>query len=192
MELVFVERHKQTFNDDFCSRSMPFLRSMKLQEEGSLHQQMIDKKKLQQTEERALIGTIAATIDGKQGKRSVLYIIGDYLYHKAGGRKTNDGSTMLDLKCSTYASLCKGRAILDPDTLKVLKLSQSHSCKRDPDLKFIIQMENEMKILAETSSASLKSIFDEVCLKNPTVAPKLEWTKMYTTMKTRRSRAKQL
>ena len=161
----------------------------KPQDQGSIQQEMMDKKKQELTEESSLVGSIAATMNGKQGGRSVLYIIGDYLYHKSGTRKISDGSTVLYLKCSSYTRLCKGRANLDPNTLRVLKLPLLQSCTRDPHLKLIIQMENEMKILAETTSGNLKDIFKEICLKNPAVASKLDWPKMYAAMNNRRYKA---
>ena len=72
----------------------------------------MEKKRQEETENSTLIGTIAETITGKSGRSSILYIIGDYLYSGGGMRNKTDGSTVLDLKCSTYAKLCKGRACL--------------------------------------------------------------------------------
>ena len=131
-------------------------------------------------------------MEGRRGKGSILYSIGDYLYIKKDQRRNNDGSTVLSVQCNTYANLCKGRAILDPKTLRVLKLSVSHSCTRDPDLKCIVQMENEMKTLAETTKDSVKGIFEKVCLKDPAVASKIEWTKIEAAMRSRRAKSKQL
>ena len=152
----------------------------------------MEKKRQEETENSTLIGTIAETITGKSGRSSILYIIGDYLYSGGGMRSKTDGSTVLDLKCSTYAKLCKGRAILDKKTLRVLKLSQSHCCTRDPDLKLIVQMQSEMKNLADTTRDKLKDIFNDVCLKNPAVASRIDWPKMYGAMKNRRVRAKKM
>ena len=85
-------------------------------------------------------------------------------------------SRNLTVTCRNYKggpAQCKARAQLNPETLQVVKIFGDHNCVTDPDLKYQIRMESEMKALAETSGDSLKDIFDRVCRKNPSVAQRL-------------------
>ena len=145
----------------------------------------------EETDNNSLIGSVATTMEGRLStpfKRTTLYIIGDYLYGTSGLQINDDGSKVLMLRCSTSSkALCKGRAHLDPDTLKVLKFPWIHSCTKDPDLKFQIQMENDMKNLADTTEDNLKDIFNSVCLKNPVVGERIEYKRMHSTMRNRRA-----
>ena len=85
---------------------------------------------------------------------------------------------------------CKARAILDPEKLQVIKFFGEHECVADPDLKYQIRMETEMKALAETSADSLRDIFDRVCRKSPSVAQRLSFERMKSGMKQRRMKAR--
>ena len=64
------------------------------------------------------------------------------------------------MTCSTSYKQSKGRAHIEPDTLKVIKFPFTHNFTRDPDWKFELklQMESEMKILAETTTDSPRSV----------------------------------
>ena len=155
------------------------------QEQHSREQRINDEK-----ENNSLIGSVAKTMEGRLStplKRTTLYIIGDYLYIKAGMQINDDESKVLMLRCSTFKGLCKARAHVHPETLQVLKFPWIHSCTRDPDLKFQIQMENEMKNLADTTKDNLKDIYNKVCLKNPLIGKRIDYKRMYSTMRNRRA-----
>ena len=135
----------------------------------------------------SLIGSVAATMKGGRGRRSTLYVIGDYLYY-SGHMHGN----FLRVRCRYFKSRpipCRGSVQLEPETLQVLKVSGEHSCVKDPDLKYKIQMETEMKELAETTDLAFKDIFNEVCLKNPEVAQRISFSRISTSMRLRRNAA---
>ena len=151
-------------------------------------QQKMDRQKQEQKENNSLIGSVAKTMESRNStphRRSRLYIIGDYLY-KQGGKCINDDGHVLHLECNGFSGQCKGRVHIDGDTLKVVKFRQMHSCTKDPDMKLQIQLENEMKNLAETTKDSLKDIYNKVCLKNPVIGKRIEYKKIYTTLRNRR------
>ena len=155
----------------------------------SILQLQMERKKQEQEENSSLIGSVAKTMESRKSvpqKRSLVYIIGSYIYRNGGLHCNNDGSKVLNLTCSSYSKLCKGRVQIDAETLKVLKFRWVHSCTRDPDLKYQIQMENEMKNLAETTRHNLRNIFKKVCLKNPVIGKRIEYQNIYNTMKRRR------
>ena len=123
-------------------------------------------------------GSIATTMQGTMGRRSTLFIIGDYLFCN-GVLQCNKVKT----RCRN--SNCRRRAYLEPETLEVIKFTGEHICVKDPDLKFQIQMESEMKNLAEASvgsKASFREIYDTVCKKNPAVASRITFSRMYKAM----------
>lgn len=126
-------------------------------------------------------GSVATTMQGTMGRRSTLFIIGDYLFCN-GVLQCNKVKT----RCRN--SNCRRRAYLEPETLEVIKFTGEHICIRDPDLKFQIQMESEMKNLAEASvgsKASFREIYDTVCKKNPAVASRITFSRMYKAMDNR-------
>ena len=134
----------------------------------------------------SLVGSVATTTEGKKG--STLYIIGDYLYFNGILRSRNQ----LAVKCRNQKLGCRGRAILVQETLQVLKFKGEHTCIGDPHLRFQIQMESEMKELAETSEGSLRGIFNKVCRSNPAVAPRISFSRMYKSMNQRRNQRKRV
>ena len=126
-------------------------------------------------------GSVATTMQGTMGRRSTLFIIGDYLFCN-GVLQCNKVKT----RCRN--SNCRRRAYLEPETLEVIKFTGEHICIRDPDLKFQIQMESEMKNLAEASvgsKASYRKIYDTVCKKNPAVASRITFSRIYKAMDNR-------
>ena len=158
-------------------------------QEPNLIQLRMDRKRQEQMENKSLIGSVAKTIEGRNStprRRSTYYIIGDYLYN-SGGRKYNHGEGhALHLECISFSGQCKGMVHIDADTLKVLRFRQMHSCPRDPDLKFQIQVENEMKKLAETTTDSLKDIYKKVCIKNPVIGKRIEYKNIWHALQNRR------
>ena len=149
-------------------------------------QQRMNRGKEEMQENKLLIGTVAKKFQGRN-RGTHKYIIGDYIYAKHTDCQRADGSKVLHLICSTDFRQCKGRAHIDPQTNKVLKFPRLHSCSRDPDRKLQMEMENEMRSLAETTSDSPKDIYDRVCLKYPYVASKLEFHKCKSMMQRRRN-----
>ena len=131
---------------------------------------------------QAFHGRIAATIRGS--RNSTIYVIGDYLYIK-----DHDRGKMLEARCRNWKKTCRARVNLDPDTLRVIKLKRKHTCAKDPGLKDQIQMETEMKELAETTEESFRGIFNAVCVKNPLIAPRISFDKMCAIMNQRRKTA---
>ena len=133
------------------------------------------------------MGTVAQKMQGRRRGRSTLYIIGDYLY--TNGVLQNN---KLKMRCRDLKN-CISYAYLEPDTLKVIKFTREHTCIKDPYLKFQIHMENEMKEMAETcaqgSKDSFREIYDTVCKKNPRVASRIAFPRMYKTMDLRWRRA---
>ena len=59
-------------------------------------------------------------------------------------------------------------------------------------MKIQIQMEKEMKNLAETTTDGFRDIFDKVCLKNPSMAARFEYSKTYERMRQQRKKAEKL
>ena len=126
-------------------------------------------------------GSVATTMQGTMGRRSTLFIIGDYLFCN-GVLQCNKVKT----RCRN--SNCRRRAYLEPETLEVIKFTGEHICIRDPDLKFQIQMESEMKNLTEASvgsKASYREIYNTVCKKNPAVASRITFSRIYKAMDNR-------
>ena len=165
------------------------------QEEKSLPQQMMERNGQEEKENCSLIGSVAKTMEGRNStfrRKSTLYIIGDFLYVKDGLNYENDGSKVLLLRCSSSQRQCIGRAHIDQETLKVLKFPCAHNCTKDPDMKIQIQMEKEMKNLAETTTDGFRDIFDKVCLKNPSMAARFEYSKTYERMRQQRKKAEKL
>ena len=125
-------------------------------------------------------GSVATTIQGHQGRRSTLYIIGDYLYCHP-----KFVSNKVRTRCRN-SKKCRRYAYLEPKTLKVIKFTGEHICISDPELKFQIQMESEMKELAaaspQGSKAKFREIYDTVCKKNPTAASRITFSRMYKAM----------
>ena len=123
-------------------------------------------------------GSVATTMQGTMGRRSTLFIIGDYLYCNPKFI-ANKVKTRCRNKCRRYA-------YMEPKTLRVIKLTGEHICILDPDLKFQIQMESEMKDLAaactQGSKAKFKEIYDTVCNKNPAAASRITFSRMYKAM----------
>lgn len=146
----------------------------------------LDRQKKEKIENSSLIGSVAKKVEGRNRGR-YNYIIGDYVYGGNGLSPVNDGSKILMLCCSSPFKQCRGRAHIDPDTLKVIKFPWTHSCTRDRGLKFQIQMECEMKNLAEMTTDSLRDIYDKVCQKNPSMATRIEFSKCQRMMQRRRN-----
>ena len=129
--------------------------------------------------EDPLVGSVAQTMQGSRGRKSTLYIIGDYLYCN-GVLQANK----VKMRCRNSKN-CRSYAYLEPETLQVIRFSREHTCVKDPYLKLQIQMESEMKNLAEASvgsKASFREIYDAVCERNPAVASRLTFSRMYKTM----------
>ena len=128
-------------------------------------------------------GSIATPMQGSMGRRSTLFIIGDYLYCH-GKLQANKVKT----RCRN-SKQCRRYAYLEPETLRVIKFTGEHICIKDTDLKYQIQMESEMKELAESSvqgsKASFRKIYTSVCMKNPTVASRITFSRMYKAMDNR-------
>ena len=162
----------------------------RMSSESSILHQNVDRKRQEEEENASLLGTVAKTMESRRStpqRRSLLYIIGDYLYNGYKQPYSRvDGTKVLNLQCSSYFSMCKARVLIDPDSLKVLKFRWMHTCTRDPDMKFQIQMENEMKNLAKSTKDTLKDIYNKVCLKNPVIGKRIEYQNMYYIMKRRR------
>ena len=147
------------------------------------------KRKARRTKERRHLnnspieGSIATPMQGSMGRRSTLYIIGDYLYCN-GVLQSNKVKT----RCRNSRQ-CRRYAYLEPETLRVIKFTGEHICIKDTDLKYQIQMESEMKELAESSvqgsKASFRKIYTSVCMKNPTVASRITFSRMYKAMDNR-------
>ena len=126
-----------------------------------------------------MLGTVAQTMQGRR-RGSTLYIIGDYLYSNGVLQNKKVKMRCRDLKnCISYA-------YLEPDTLKVIKFTREHTCIKDPYLKYQIQMENEMKEMAESnaqgSKDSFREIYNIVSKKNPEVASRISFWRMYKVM----------
>ena len=125
-------------------------------------------------------GSVATIIQGHQGRRSTLYIIGDYLFCHP-----KFASNKVRTRCHN-SKQCRRYAYLEPKTLKVIKFTGEHICISDPELKFQIQMESEMKELAaaspQGSKAKFREIYDTVCKKNPTAASRITFSRMYKAM----------
>ena len=140
-----------------------------------------------------LVGSIAQAMTGckgggPKGRRTTLYIIGDYLYVNGCVPSEN----LLRTRCRHYHNgpiPCRASAIIDRMTLEVIKMTGSHSCFKDPDMKFQIQMETEMKELAATTPYDLKDIYDRVCQKNPSMAIRIPYKRICVTMNRRRKEA---
>ena len=141
--------------------------------EGKVHD-----KKLKSNCPVEIEGSVATTMQGTMGKRSTLFIIGDYLYCNP-----KFISNKLKTRCRNK---CRRYAYLEPKTLKVIKFTGEHICISDPELKFQIQMESEMKDLAaaspQGSKAKFREIYDNVCKKNPTAASRITFSRMYKAM----------
>ena len=150
------------------------------------------RKREDQTKD-PLVGSIAQAMTGckgggPKGRRTTLYIIGDYLY--VNGFVQSD--SQLRARCRHYhngAIPCRASALIDRTTLEVIKMTGSHSCLKDPDMKFQIQMETEMKELAATTSYDLKDIYERVCQKNPSMAIRIPYKRICVTMNRRRKEA---
>ena len=158
----------------------------------TIPQQKMDRRKQELEENNSLIGSVAKTMESRnssQQGRSTLYIIGDYLYSKGKLHNRKDGSKVLNLQCRSYLQLCRARVLIDPGTHEVLKFNWVHSCTRDPDQISQIQMENEMKYLAETTKDDLKDIFKQVCLQNPIIGKRIEYHRISGSLKKRRQNA---
>ena len=155
-------------------------------QEPNFIQMKIERRKQEEKENKSLIGTFATTIESRRSnpkKKVLLWVVGDYLYKKAD---FNEKGNALHLECYGFSGQCKGRVHVDADTSKVLKFRQMHSCPRDPDLKVQIQMENEMKKLAETTKDDFKDIFRQVCLQNPTIGKRIQYKSIWAILKRRR------
>ena len=130
--------------------------------------------------EDPLVGSVARTMQGSRGIKSTLYIIGDYLYCN-GVLQSNK----VKMRCRNSKN-CRRYAYLEPETLQVIKFTREHTCVKDPYLRFQIQMENEMKEMAEASAqgskTSFREIYDIVCKKYPVVAPRITFSRMYKVM----------
>ena len=142
------------------------------------------KRKKEDQIEDPLVGSVAQTMKGSRHRNSTIYVIGDYLYMKYDIR----GET-LGARCRNYRMPCKAWANLEPDTLRVIELKRKHTCVKDPGLKYQIQMETEMKELAETTEKSFSEIFNEVCAKYAPIAPRISFDNMCATMNKRRKTA---
>ena len=156
----------------------------------SMFQKKVEREKEEMKENTLLVGSVANRIEGRN-KGTYNYIIGDYIYAKeqswGGIFHRNDGSKVLVVSCSSAYKQCKGRAHIDPETLKVLKFLRLHSCTRDPYRRVQIQMESEMKSLAETTTDGLRDIYDRVCRKNPSMEARMEFSKCRLMMQRRRN-----
>ena len=168
--------------------------------EPNPYQKRMEREKEKQRENTQLIGSIAQKMEYRG---HFIYIIGDYIYSKVtygrdlGGNTQvfytrQDGSKLLMLGCRTPYKQCKGRAHIDFETMKVIKFPRLHSCTRDPDKKFQIQMEIEMKGLADTTKDSPRAIYNRVCQKNPSAAAKMEYQTCDQMIRNRRKKAAML
>ena len=149
----------------------------------------IRKRKKENLIDYPLIGSVAQTMKGNRRGKSTLYIIGDYLYFNG----TLQPNNILRAKCRKFRTgsiSCKACAYIEPVTLQVLKLTGKHSCTKDPDMKHQIQMETEMKELAETTRDSFKAIYKRVSLKNPAIARRIPYERICKAMIRRRGEMK--
>ena len=146
------------------------------------------KKNREDQIEHPLVGSVAQTMRGSRGRKTTLYIIGDYLYLKGVLQPNN----VFRARCRHFKNgshPCKASAYMEPITLRVLKFTGQHSCVKDPDMKLQIQMETEMKELAETTSDNLKDIYIRVCERNPSIALRIPYRRICTAMDQRRKAA---
>ena len=135
-----------------------------------------------------LVGSVAKTMQGSRGRKSCLYIIGDFLYLK-GVLQTNN---LLRARCRNFKTgpiPCRASVSIEPITLQVIKFTGRHSCAKDPGMKYQIQMETEMKELAETTGDNLKEIYKRVCQKNPAISPRIPYRRICMAMDQRRKAA---
>ena len=162
--------HETTFEDDFSHNKKG----------NRIKEGNICDKRLKSNCQVEGEDSVATTMQGAQGRSSKLYIIGDYLFCNA-----KIVSNRVQTKCRNSRQ-CRRYAYLEPQTLKVIKFTGEHFCIRDPDLKFQIQMENEMKELAAASAqgskAKFREIYDTVCKKNPTAASRITFSRIYKSM----------
>lgn len=126
-----------------------------------------------------------------EGRRinSTVYIIEDYMYVKDDNRL---GKDRISVRCMHSKRKCKGRAKLEIDTLRIIKISGQHNCDQwmDPDHKIQIQMESKMKHLAMTTEYKLRKIYDDVCLENAAVGSRIPFKRMEDAMRARRNKEK--
>ena len=149
----------------------------------------LDGKRQEMGNNCSLIGSVAKTMEGRNStyrRKSTLYIIGDYLYVKDGVNCEENGRQILLLTCNSSARQCVGRAHIDQQTLKVLKFPLTHSCTRDPNLKYQLEMENYIENLAETTKDNSRDIFNNVCLKYPSVATRITFFRVRNLVHKRR------
>ena len=126
----------------------------------------------------------AEEVEG-QRKNSKLYSIGDHLHCL---EKKYNG--LLIVKCTQCKkpTSCTGRAHLEEVTLRVVEVRGEHTCNQDLTHKIRIQMESKMKQFAITTGESLRKIFDDVSLENPTVAAEIPFPRLEAAMRWRRSK----
>ena len=159
----------------------------KVNEGQNFFKQKMERRRQEEEENKSLIGSAATIMESRNStlnRRSYLYIIGDYLYKKGG--KMPPGGDVLYLECNSYLSECKGKVHVDAKSLKVIKFRQRHSCAKDPDLKLVVQMENEMKNLAETTDEKPVDIIKKVSQRNPIIGKRIDFKKTYRTLLNRR------
>ena len=116
-----------------------------------------------------------------EGKRrdSTIYVLDEFCYVKE-----NDKGSFILLRCSEFKT-CGGRARIMKST-NTLKMTKSHSHGNRADEIAKTSLESKMKRMAESSSATLKRIFDDVSLEEPNVAASVSFYRMETTMQKRR------
>ena len=169
------------------NRRKAALESVKEQPQVLEDREDISMEDLHSGERKSLVGSFATTMEGRNGKNSTYYVLGDYLYCNYIITARN----LLLVRCIHYKIdlKCKGHAYLERESLQIVRFTGEHSCVKDPDLKYEIQMETEMKELAETTSESFRDIYNRVCLKNPTIAKRISFDKISGGMKGRRKKA---
>ena len=135
----------------------------------------------------------ARRVEGTR-KSATFYIINGYLFRLRGTK--SDGIIQVNClhgfqnKMSAMGlQRCQKFAYLDQDSLLITKLVGEHSCNQDPELSIQLCMETEMKQLAATTSDDLRDIFDKIGMKNPNIAARIPFARIYAAMKTRRLNA---
>ena len=118
-----------------------------------------------------------------QRKNSKVYAIGDHLYCL---EKKYKG--LLIVKCTHYKKSCKGRAHVEEHSLRVVEVRGDHTCNQELTLKVRLEMESKMKMLASTTGDSIRKIFDDVSLENPTVAAEIPFPRLESVMRARRAK----
>ena len=91
------------------------------------------------------------------------------------------------LRCQrSYVEACRARAVMSRETLRVLSVTNGHTCRGDPLEARALVLETEMKRMAETTTTELYEIFQSVSMKDPEAAARITWDRLQLAMQQRR------